>query len=518
MNYRRYIRSAKTLLPAALLTLGMVQLAGCTEDLGSYDYKELNDITIDTIYNQQVSVFDVLHIDATVHQSQHQDNDNIAYTWYYYKNSQATVADTISHDAVLDYSVVMEPGEYQFYVTATDSNTGLWKKRAFKVKVTGQFSGGLLMLGDGEEGRLSLGFVSFSTASKGKIVSIYNEETGEKIGRNPVALGKSASEILVLCNDADGGSALVSGTMTRSRSFSDMFMFRPENMQPQMQTMISNPFGAARGYTELAIVGGSAHYRQPNGESFSPALSGKHDFAGYAYMMRNNIILYDNQDGAFMRKDFGFFGEATTLDIFPEPEEGYDAFDPNNLGLKAVTMSMGRSKSGLAPSLCGIFRNNAGENHVVYMGVDYSAMDGLLAMPMYCQKVTEATLPDFNKATAYSSYDSNNSILYYAAGSRIYMYNYETKLPATVFLNLEDLGFKGCSVTCMKLNSIDMGDMAIHTGTGMYIAVSNEGDKSSKAASIIHVVLRDDYSGMVKEVADVWKNVSSPIVSMLIVD
>ena len=214
------------------------------------------------IVPQQVSVFEVLHLEAGIVQSMHADDSNIGYTWYYYRTPQSTVADTIGHDRVLDYTVVMEPGDYQFYITATDMGTGLWQKRGFRVKVTGQFAGGLLMLGetdgDGNAGNAvaTLGFISFNTANRGKAVTIYGADGGTTLGTHPVMLSSSPNEILVLCDDENGGKALASGTLTPTRSFSDMFMFRPEHMHAQLHTMISNPLGASYGYSELALVDG----------------------------------------------------------------------------------------------------------------------------------------------------------------------------------------------------------------------------------------------------------------------
>lgn len=513
----------KTMAIAMTMT-ALLSFVSCTKDLGTYDYTKLNAITIDSIEAQQVSVFDVLHLEAGIKQSQYADNSNIDYTWYYYRTPQSTEADTIAHTQVLDYTVVMEPGDYQFYVTATDRNTGLWQKRGFRVKVTGQFAGGLLMLGnapddsmDGSRGLLTMGFISFNTANRGKAVTIYNTETGKAIGRNPKMLSKSPNEILVLCDDEEGGSALVAGTLTRSRSFSEMFMFKPERMAAQLHTMVSNPFGASNGFTELAIVDGNVHYRKPKGQTFSPPLSGAHGFAPYVYMIRNNVLLYDNQDGCFMRRDFGFFGDANTLDAFPEPEEQFNAFDPNKLGLKCVTMSVGKATGvDYAPSLCGIFRDNAGSYYALHMGVDYTFADGLLAMPQSLTKVSEATLPGITTATAFGSYDTNCSILYYATGDKIYMYDYNTKLPATLFLDLQSIGMGGQHVTCFKGNTQEMGDMVTHTGNDLYIAVNDEASGDVNSASIIHVTLRSDNSGKAQDVADIWKNVSAPIVSMML--
>ena len=491
--------------------------------MGTYDYTELNVIEIDSIEPQQVSVFDVLHLEASIGQSMYADDSNISYTWYYYRTPQSIVADTIGHDRVLDLTVVMEPGDYQFYVTATDMGTGLWKKRGFRVKVTGQFAGGLLMLGevDGNgnagDATATLGFISFNTASRGKAVTIYGADGIATLGTHPVMLSRSPNEILVLCDDENGGQALASGTLTPTRSFSDMFMFRPEQMHSQLHTMISNPLGASYGYSELALVDGNAHYRKPKGISFSPPLSGTHDFAPYVYMLRNNIMLYDNMEGRFMRRDFGVFGDANTLDPIPEPEEQFSAFDPNDVGLKCVVMSMGRATGvDYAPSICGIFSDAAGTFYALRMGVDYTYADGLLAMPQSLTQVSEATLPGISSATVFGSYDTNNSILYYAAGDKIYMYDYNTGLPATVLIDLQTFGMGGQSITCLKASTQEMGDMITHTGSDLYIGVNDTAMNGGNSASVVHITLRSDNSGKVQEVSDIWKNVSARIVSMML--
>lgn len=498
----------------------MAILCACTEDKGTYDYHTLNDIKIDTLEAQVITVFDTLRLQASVNQSQHDDDGNIDYSWYYYPDASSTEAVVVGNKSLLEYKIVLQPGDYRFYVTATDRTTGLWAKRSVPVKVTGQFSGGLLLLGKTIDGGLTLSHLSFSTSNMGKITEIYSGEEARLIGVNPVRLSESEREILVLCDDEEGGSALLKGTMMRSRSFKDMFMWQPEAMHSQFHTKVYSPFASQMGSTELAIVDGNAHFRKPKGDLFSPPLSGIHDFAPFVYMMRSNIIVYDNHERRFMRRDFGIFGDAIKLDPFPEPETGLDVFDPNNIGLRAVCLQMGRSHNeSSSPAWCGIFKDDAGVMYALYLDVNYTAIDGLLALPMYKETVDESRLPGFTSATAFSSFDQNASIMYYATGDKLYMYSFDTKFPATCVLNLADYGLQGCKVSCMTCSTTMMGDQALHSGTDYFMAVNDENASAQgvvNSASILHFTLEDDGSGRIKEVKDVWRNVSPDIVSMLL--
>lgn len=495
----------------------LIGLSACTNDLGTYDYQQLNTITIDTLMPQQVQVFETLHLEANIHQSHYNNDDNIAYTWYYYPDASETRCDTVGHERVLNYHIAIPPGDYTFYFTATDRQTGLWQKRSFKVSVTGQFSGGLLMLGRGKNDVATLSFVSLSSASRGKVVSIYDDQNGAELGQHPVMLSESRQEVFALCADEQGGSALLKGTMLRSKKFEELFMFRPQTMRPTFHAKVSNPFSATRGNTELAIVGGNAHFRKPDSDLFSPPLSGEHEFCSDVYMMRNNIIAYDNRDKRFMRCDFGIFGDAVALDRFPQPEEAYTAFDPNNLGMNALCLRMGRTtNSSLAPSICGIFQNNSGALYAVYLGIEYTFSEGMLAQPHYIEQIGEDRLPGFLQATAFGGYDSNSSILYYAVGTKLYKYDFDTKLPASVVFDLTQQGFEGYHVTAMTNDKVLMGDMVTHTGHELYLALAHDDpDASSNTGAILHLKLSNDDSGRIASVADVWRNTPAPIVSLL---
>lgn len=92
MKYKYYL--------LALLT-GILFLTGCYDDKGNYDYKEINDIVIDTVgfkMTYTVLQYEELQIDPTVAFTRNPiPEGNLSYEWYIYQPGKDCHVETGFH-------------------------------------------------------------------------------------------------------------------------------------------------------------------------------------------------------------------------------------------------------------------------------------------------------------------------------------------------------------------------------------------------------------------------------------
>lgn len=87
----------------------------CMEELGTYEYVDVNEIKIDSIKGQSITQYDTLHIVPTITQSENISEENLEYLWYWYKAGAGENAkiDTLGFDRNLNYYVAAVPGLYK---------------------------------------------------------------------------------------------------------------------------------------------------------------------------------------------------------------------------------------------------------------------------------------------------------------------------------------------------------------------------------------------------------------------
>lgn len=495
---------------AFVLVLCLTMLS-CNDDLGNYTYRDLNAMSIDSIEPVEVKVFDMLHLKAVVRQSMFADDSNIDYMWYYYPDGTGSRRDTIGYGSELQYHLVMQPAKYDFYVTATDRNTGLWAKRKVEVRVESQFANGLLLLGSGVNVSACLDFLSLSNSNKGAVTHIYLPEDADKIGYNPVSITEADNELVLLCNDEHGGCMLNKGTLLKSKDIDEVFSFKPQTIVPQFHGRVDRvTYSSQVRFNDVMLIDGNVHMRREGEEMFSPPLSGRHDVAPFVYSYRNAAVFYDNKTTCFYRLDFSDLGQGISLGEFPEPETG--TISPSALGLKALFLCKGRTRTDLTPALYGIFSDETGQLYDVCCAMEYSWMDGMLMQYITKKPLGENDAPGLARATCFSSYDMNSAVIYYAVDDKLYLYNAYTGASAELAFSLSDIGEKGY-ITALQTNTILGGDMATHTGTTLYVAFTRS---NLQEGGVVQLTIADNTTGRIVSVDNKWIGVTHNVLSILL--
>lgn len=203
----------------------------CMDDLGTYDYNPLHEITIDTLKNRTIEIYHQLEVEPKISFSGKETP--LEYCWYRYTNNDLEV-DTLSLEEKLVYNVNLSVGNYTIYLKVTDKETGLSSKSNFTLSVTGKFDKGLMVLGE-VDGIPNLVFLN----TAGNLVEVYGADNGHELGTHPVIVADASTtqimklKDMLILNGTSGGVTLNNADLTVSSTFEDLFYITPQVINPQ---------------------------------------------------------------------------------------------------------------------------------------------------------------------------------------------------------------------------------------------------------------------------------------------
>lgn len=137
-------------------------LCSCSLDLGNYDYKELNNITISGVDdNINVLVYDRLTLNPVLEHDV--ATENYTFEWKAISNDENQEVTIIGEDLALDYKMALLPGEYSLYLTVTEKASGLFWRQSYTLTVSEVTSEGWMVLCS-DNGRARLDMISSVTS------------------------------------------------------------------------------------------------------------------------------------------------------------------------------------------------------------------------------------------------------------------------------------------------------------------------------------------------------------------
>ena len=174
---------------------------GCNEDESNYDYKEINEVSVDleTVYEVKLQKME-LKIQPEISQTLSGNKDNLKYTWFYSDvNSNfyglAEIGyglDTVSTE---DYAVLkIDPEdpdlkyEHYFRLNVFDELTGIEYPYNVTVKLIKPYNGAWMVL-HRQEGKTKLGAIEYIGEEPQVCDDAYFKETGRHLHGNPLCLG-----------------------------------------------------------------------------------------------------------------------------------------------------------------------------------------------------------------------------------------------------------------------------------------------------------------------------------------
>lgn len=486
----------------------------CREDKGTYNYQEVNELTIDTLRNQTLEVYDTLRMEPKVFESL--SGGELEYVWYRYIGKTLDV-DTLSTEPILNYKVTLNLGTYPIYLKVTDMKTGLSAKGTFMLNVVGQFSTGLMVLGE-VDGETDLTFIN----SAGKVTNMYGPGNSGILGTHPVQIANAScpnisylQDMLLLCDDGVGGVSLNSGDFSVSKNFPELFFLAPEKIKPQAYYRgIMHPY--IGGLADFVINDGKlcgrlTGYAEDFGTltAFNPPYSGDYEMALSAIVGGICNLFYDNKNGRF----WVVKGDMMSLDDkFSSLTGKGESFDPNNVGMEAVYMAEGASNGDIKRGF-GLFRNKTNQLYsLIFLLDSYSSFEaGKNTMELFARTPVTSDAVGIGSASGYAT-SLAKPFIYYSYGSKIYIYAPETNTCFPVYDTDTVVANSQIDKIYMEYYpDFQCGSSSAIYNTVLYVA-SSENGKAGRNGTI-HILKLADH-GAVESRQALYPNICGKTVSI----
>ncbi len=197
-------RSIYSLLGISLMSMAFT---ACYDDLGNYDYKDINELQVDSIHASYVrDVDDSLHIVPVLQGTQYSDTSRFTYKWEF---NNSVLAETPE----LHIRVELTPGEKRCRYIVKDKNTGIQYYTPFSLSVRSSTAADLIVVLSKYQGRAELSYLRLDKPSAW-VSNYYADRWGEALGTNPQQLLPTYAEtnlgtpvtcprgrLLILCDD-----------------------------------------------------------------------------------------------------------------------------------------------------------------------------------------------------------------------------------------------------------------------------------------------------------------------------
>ncbi len=448
--------------------------ASCTEDKGTYDYVELNNVLINGVEEQYVALREApFSITPTVEQEKVPNESVLEYLWYSYAGAQLDSADTLAITKNLDLeSLMLDPKVYKLVFRVTDTSTGIYYDTRSDLIVKG-FPDGLQVLSN--------------NASKAQVSILRGVEEGmsdyeayklknnnEPAGTNPVSIigineymrGGKPYRIAIYCNDENLGVYTVGSTLEKTINVFDAFQRVPA------PNMVGNYLGH-NGTTATGLFGDNRLYTtfQPGGP-FGDECAFNYSFSDVSPNFNSLVpyggfVLFNPVTTGFAEIDS--WGSRVTT--YPPIDDEEAPFDRTNTGLNVI---YGKRVGDYA---MGVFEDEATNQRYILALLNKEAA---FKKEIVGDNIQNATVFEFL---------NGKQVLLYAYGNKIYTYDVVAN---KVLYTYE--GPAGLSVDCMEIAN---DDKKLFVGFGDGTNATNSGS--------VHI-LNIDLDGEILGVHEAYDN------------
>lgn len=448
-----------------ILLLSATCFFSCVEDEGNYTYTDINQVKIEGLeesYNV-LNGLDVIQIQPKITGSVLGDNlEHYEYQWHIHEGIGEHIHTVISNEKDLNYPVNINIGNYTLYLTVLDKSTGLKTIAGATMKVTTPTSKGFLLLGDDlEEGIMGLDMVVMPAGRDTTVVeNVYDNSETRFVGADRIlyqGIRYNETQSLWMCTE-DGSFrmnniediSIISelndfGMIEISSDFGHKQPMRIMDVFPHPST--TNRSGSYRGYlTEdvavLNMIITAEYFAQPCNR-LSATSNNLFKFYPLAFTMstyytgHNCVLLYNMDEERFMKINTYFNASyCTTL-----PDYATDKFPWDQRDTGRTIVWGGNSVNGSYGSSYAIMKDREGKHFLYkFRSGPYSALKE------DCYEIDLSVATNFAEASHYMV-SGTNSLLLYAHGSTLYMYDYayKTLLTRDMGAEITHLDLEYCS-------------------------------------------------------------------------
>lgn len=445
--------------------------AACSQDLGNYDYIELDDPGIGGITDVSALMFSKIHIEPSF--AEPFDKNLYDFEWKVLESSGYSEAVVIGNGPVLDYEITLSPGSYILYFIVKEKSSGIYWKHESTLVVNSATSEGWMVLCS-DQGRARLDFVSEVT-----------QETIADVlaaGGMPVMNGPRKIQWLSSMTDAASPYYLLTDDGA-TRLGKDAFEWKPEYDFAYESAVAEKltPYSIApAGFGKVIVSNGKAHYCEIMGFDglYGSAVNKNFNVSQYvgvnvlATQVYAAVYLLYNQDAKKMMaycpllttNDLGALNPLMDMDEFAQVAEGMNpgngllgnAFAGWPVGFDCLYMENtrydpGNGKMGMTYALL-----SDGTGTYVY-GVQlgdllcYADCTYVLGKGGYCDV---SSCNDITKPGTLYAFSSLKNYMYYAAGGKVYRVDLSQSPAKEQF----QFALTGEEITCMKFNLYQTDD------------------------------------------------------------
>ena len=449
-----------------ILFIVLALVCACSQDLGNYDYINLDEPAISGLADQEVFTLSRLKITPQIDGGDFSDEE-YTFEWMVLDQNSSMEPVIIGTERELDYEVTLTPGAYSLYFTITETKTGLYWRAEANLTVSSSMSEGWMVLCS-DEGRARLDIVSATTG----------ETMTDVLKGNGMPQMHGPRRIQWLSDKTDAASPYYLLTDEgATRLGRDAFEWKPEydfDYEVAVQDKLIPHSITTGGFGKVIVSGTDAHYCEVMGidglygsavnKGFSVApFIGANVLATQVYAAV--YLLYDTDNSRFMAycpllatNDLGNLNPVATMDEMGQIAEGMapgagvigSAFKDWPEGMECIYMENtrydpGNAKMGLTYALmrdgarCHLYGIQLGDI-LRYADCTYVLGKGYYGDLSGCRNIL-----DPSSLYAFSSLKSG---MYYALNGSVY------KVDLSGDSIKEELQFSlpGETITCMKFN------------------------------------------------------------------
>lgn len=440
-----------------LLALGL--LASCVDDEGNYNYKKLNEVSIQDIAESYapLAYFDKVTISPVLSGSlAGEDLTNYDYQWHICLNSHSNHI-VISDQKDLDWVADVPPGTYTLYFTVKDRATGLEKQQSTILNVGSPYNRGFLVLGENENNQVAMDMISMPLERDTVMIeNVFENELGICGAKELIFSGGGQTAehhqfLWLITNDNAyklnyGEEFSVIGELS---DFDFIEVDAPHEVPMHICDIYPRQVGwygsgnRGRNYrgfitNDMVLLGmnsASEYYTQPinryspsSNEYFKPyPMAFISPRTTYSINSLPGTLFYDMDNQCFANYATSAFGGVAVFYCNKISEIRPGAW-PLDLGSQNRTLVYAQNGmnlySGYAPAYL-VFKDEENKYYVAYFSWYVSSF---APFPVYANKsplytVDTAVAPDFDRASHYM-FSSNRYVVLYSVGNRLYQYDY----------------------------------------------------------------------------------------------
>ena len=536
------------LSPLTIFVVAALLMTSCYEDEGNYDYHALDQVSIDTVGTgilpeYAIMRFDTLELnpDVVFNGQKVVDGDDspLDYQWTIFSAvsgaSGSTVVDTIGNTRHLKAVISRTGGNYYVQLVVTNRNDNIRQFLRIPVSVSEVFDGGWMVFYERndvpETSDLALIYNSWTKLNANYnryYTNLYETTNGTLLKGKPIRCLDiavslvSGNNYVGLCTDQTLVGVSENG-IEQAVAFHDFFHNPPSTVSPTWYG--EHGSGVMSGQNSEIVINDNKVYTNTYSFSATEGRNTRFGVAKYADdeigmlapwnaevpgTLNYGVVVYDQTNHCFR---YAGYNEAR-LQKFGEQDMSLAAFDVNDTGMDFVMADWGRGESmavSLRPYDYLIMAKGSERYLAVANFATTTPTTTNIGVRLYA---LDGVCPDIQNITSFAA-SHVGSFVYYAAGSRLYDFAYDSQQTASVAWEAPSADE---TITCVRIMKYYHGTvygygLVPRADNLVHIATWNETTHEGKvyqylinpASGILNTSTHYEYSipGRVKDMA--WK-------------